>query len=241
MIDFHTHILPCIDDGSKDMTMTKEMIRMELEQGVDRIVFTPHFYAEKDDPERFLARRREAYDYLMKELTNDSDFEGIDIPKFKLGAEVLYFSGIGSSRSLTDLCVEDTRVFLLEMPFRQWTKDIYREVRDIVEKQNFIVVLAHIERFRQYQKDLSIWNEILNLPVISQLNTECLLSWRSRRFAYKFVKEGHDIILGTDAHNVSIRSVNMAEGRMILKKKFGEGILTEIDQLSDRLWRDDES
>ncbi len=139
------------------------------------------------------------------------------------------------------MCFEDTRVLLLEMPFRQWTKDVYREVRDIVEKQQLTVILAHIERFRHYQKDLSIWNEVLNLPIISQVNTECFLSWRSRRFVYKFIKEGHDILLGTDAHNVSTRPVNMEEGRMALKKKFGEGILTEIDQLSDKLWRNDES
>ncbi|WP_026490877.1 MULTISPECIES: CpsB/CapC family capsule biosynthesis tyrosine phosphatase [unclassified Butyrivibrio] len=241
MIDFHTHILPGIDDGSKDMNMTKKMIRMELEQGVDRIVFTPHFYADNDDLARFLSRRRESYEQLVESLSEDTDFEEIDISEFKLGAEVLYFPGIGSSRCLTDLCVEDTRVLLLEMPFRKWTRDVYGEVRDIVEKQHLTVVLVHIERFRHYQKDLSVWNEVLELPVISQVNTECFLSWKSRRFAYKFIKEGHDILLGTDAHNVSSRPVNMAEGRTALKKKFGEGILTEIDQLSDKLWRNDES
>ena len=241
MIDFHTHILPGIDDGSRDMNMTREMIRMEIEQGVDRIVFTPHFYAEKDDSVKFISRRGEAYDQLLHTLSTDGNFMELAIPKFKFGAEVLFFPGIGSSRNLADLCVEDTRVLLLEMPFRQWTKDVYREVRDIVEKQKLTVVLAHIERFRSYQKDLSVWNEVLELPVISQINTECFLSWKSRRFAYKFIKEGHDILLGTDAHNVSTRPVNMSEGRMALKRKFGEGILTEIDQLSDKLWRNDES
>ena len=36
MIDFHTHILPGIDDGSKDIAMTEEMLRREAAMGVTK-------------------------------------------------------------------------------------------------------------------------------------------------------------------------------------------------------------
>ena len=45
LIDFHTHILPRIDDGSGSSQESLELLALEKEQGVDRIVFTPHFYA----------------------------------------------------------------------------------------------------------------------------------------------------------------------------------------------------
>ena len=44
MIDFHTHILPGIDDGAKDVSVSAAMLEMEKEQGVNEIVLTPHYY-----------------------------------------------------------------------------------------------------------------------------------------------------------------------------------------------------
>ncbi|WP_044957128.1 CpsB/CapC family capsule biosynthesis tyrosine phosphatase [Butyrivibrio sp. LC3010] len=245
MFDFHTHILPGIDDGSKNINITKEMIQAEIDQGVNGIVLTPHFYAQQDDPVRFIERRQRAYNKVIEELYNDltldKKFSDQTNPKFKLGAEVYFFSGMAKSKNLSDLCIEGTEVLLLEMPFRQWTKDVYREVKEIIERQSLTIILAHIERFRKYQKDISIWNEIMQLPVIPQINTECFQSWMSRRFVFKFINDGHSIILGTDAHNNTDRPVNMSQGREALKKKFGEVILNDIDMLSDKLWRNDES
>ena len=54
MIDFHSHILPGIDDGSKNTQMSLAMIEEEKKQGVHTIVATPHFYADEDSVERFL-------------------------------------------------------------------------------------------------------------------------------------------------------------------------------------------
>ena len=48
MIDFHTHILPAIDDGSRDIEQTKELLRQAHEQGIHHILATPHFYADRD-------------------------------------------------------------------------------------------------------------------------------------------------------------------------------------------------
>ena len=44
MFDVHCHMLPGIDDGSKNVDMSLEMINRSVEQGVEGIIFTPHFY-----------------------------------------------------------------------------------------------------------------------------------------------------------------------------------------------------
>ena len=49
MTDFHSHILPGVDDGSKDVEMSVAMLRTLAEQGVDRVVATPHFYPRRED------------------------------------------------------------------------------------------------------------------------------------------------------------------------------------------------
>jgi protein-tyrosine phosphatase len=68
MIDFHTHVLPGIDDGSRDIAMTERMLEMEMEQGITRVIATPHFYAHRRSVDSFLERRSAAYEEVQKLL-----------------------------------------------------------------------------------------------------------------------------------------------------------------------------
>ena len=87
--DFHSHILPCVDDGSHSVEESLQMLRMEAEQGVTHVVLTPHFYAKHDSPERFLQRRAAAWETLQAAMAGE---EGL--PQITLCAEVYYFPGI---------------------------------------------------------------------------------------------------------------------------------------------------
>ena len=64
MIDVHTHILPGIDDGSKSVEMSLEMLRILASQGVTTVVATPHFYATRNNPESFYEDRQRAREQL---------------------------------------------------------------------------------------------------------------------------------------------------------------------------------
>ena len=56
-VDFHSHILPGVDDGSRSVEESLEMLRAVARQGIGTVVATPPFYANHDTPERFLRRR----------------------------------------------------------------------------------------------------------------------------------------------------------------------------------------
>jgi len=60
LTDLHTHILPGMDDGARNVAMSLAMLEAERAQGVDTVVLTPHFYREREDAERFLQRREAA-------------------------------------------------------------------------------------------------------------------------------------------------------------------------------------
>ena len=60
VIDFHSHILPDVDDGSRSLEQSLAMLQMEADQGIRRVVATPHFYAQNDIPEKFLRKQEEA-------------------------------------------------------------------------------------------------------------------------------------------------------------------------------------
>lgn len=56
MIDVHCHILPGIDDGSRNIEESKALISEEMNQGINTIIFTPHFYAQRDSVGHFLGK-----------------------------------------------------------------------------------------------------------------------------------------------------------------------------------------
>lgn len=110
MIDFHSHILPGMDDGSQTVEESLTLLEMLRAQGVDTVAATPHFYARENSPEVFLRRRREAWERLNARLTPGG-------PQVLLGAEVRYYRGISRLEELHRLCLSGTHVLLLEMPF----------------------------------------------------------------------------------------------------------------------------
>ena len=74
IVDMHSHVLANVDDGSSSLAESVAMLRLEAQQGISRVVATPHFYAREDTPERFLDRRQEAVEADVKEIKSDVKF-----------------------------------------------------------------------------------------------------------------------------------------------------------------------
>ena len=229
MIDFHSHVLPAIDDGSRDMEETRRLIAEGYRQGVTCQVATPHFYADRDSYHKYIGERAEKYRQMKEEL------EAVEHPAFRLGAEVHYFTGIGDADILDSLCIEGTNVLLLEMPFIQWDDAICKDVKKIIEKRKLTVLLAHIERYYDFQKNKSAWKDILELPLYIQINTGSFLNRRKKKFVLKFLKKHDNVVLGSDCHNMERRPPNLAEGRQVIAEKLGEQRLEQIDELGKRI------
>lgn len=224
MIDFHSHILPGIDDGSRDIQETLEMLRLCRQQGVSKMVATPHFYAHHDSVEEFLARRQQAL-FQVRRLAETETW----IPKIIAGAEVYYFPGIGQAHMLQELCVEGTELLLLEMPFVQWTEEMLKQVRQIIDQQRLTVILAHVERFYEFQKRKKIWNEIIHLPLYVQVNSGSLFDRKMRKVIFRLLKEDFPVIVGSDCHNTGRRPPDLAQGMELIRRKFGEDVTENID------------
>lgn len=94
-----------------------------------------------------MLRRQRSYEKLKTKMAETN----LD-QKLHLAAEVYYFQGIGSAGMIPKLCVEGTQTLLLEMPFAQWNSAIYADVEKLVRHQKLKVVLAHIERYYEFQK-----------------------------------------------------------------------------------------
>ena len=73
VIDFHSHILPGIDDGSRNVEKSLGMLQISASQGVDIIAATSHFYATEDRISSFLDRRQNAFEELKQCLTEKDE------------------------------------------------------------------------------------------------------------------------------------------------------------------------
>lgn len=219
MLDIHSHILPKMDDGSKSVEMSVEMLRSSCAQGVTTMVSTSHFYADREDPETFLRRRRHAIDKLRSEISD------LDLKLF-YGAEVLYYPGIAQSKEIRSLAIEGTSLILIEMPFDTWSEKIFDELITFQYNSNLRIVLAHVERYRSLQSR-KIYDMLFDQPFLFQMNAEAFTSFSSRRLAMKLIDRGQLHFLGTDCHNITTRPPNMDEAKKIIEKK-----------LSPNTWRD---
>ena len=237
MIDFHTHILPGIDDGSKDIDMTEKMLKIEQAMGVSHIYATPHFYAHRRSIDSFLERRERALQKTKALIEVDKE-----LPQVTAGAEVYYFTGIGRAGQLEALCIEGTNLLLLELPFAQWHSDIAKDISELMSRRGLHIVLAHLERYEAFQKDRHAWNRIVDMPLTIQLNCEDFIDSGSllrrnhrHKLSFDLLAEHDNIIIGSDCHNLTDRKPNLAEARDIIEKKAGAKRLAQIDEYTRAL------
>ncbi len=228
MIDIHTHILPGIDDGSKNVEMSLEMLRMSGEQGVRLIAATPHFYAWENPPERFFRHRQKAWEQLQPHLTED-------LPKIVLGAEVQYFEGITLAKQLDQFQIGGGSLLLVEMPFSQtWTGRMISDVIELNQRPGTQVLLAHIYRYMDYQKK-ETWRVLRENGILMQCNASFFLERKTKRKALKMLNKGMVDLLGSDCHNIEHRPPQCGAAATLIQDALGREPLERMEQLGQAL------
>ena len=225
MIDWHCHVLPKMDDGSRSVEESLKLIEMQQAQGVETIVATPHFYANDESVEAFLQRRKESFDLLKQSLPENS-------PKIILGAEVRYYHGISKFKDLKALRAEGSEVLLLEMPFSKWTEYMVRELTEISLMGDVKLVLAHIERYLSLQSR-ELWDYILGSEIFTQVNASFFASSLTRRKAISMLRRGEIHFLGSDCHNLTSRYPKLDKAQDVIKKKFGESFINQMNEYGE--------
>lgn len=222
-VDFHSHILPGIDDGSKTAEESIAMLTMAAEQGIQCVVATPHFYPGYDRPERFLENRARA-EAELREAMKDRQ----NLPEVIVGAEVYFFRGISQSELLPELTIQGKRCILLEMPPAPWSEDIYRELEEIWDKWGVTPIIAHIDRYIAPFRTYGIPERLSRLPVLVQANAEFFLGKFTGPMALRMLKKDQIQLLGSDCHNLTSRKPNLGQALEKIRQKLGQETVDEI-------------
>lgn len=228
--DFHSHILPEMDDGSRSVEESIALLKMEAEQGVTHVVATPHFYARYDSPERFL-RRRERSEQMLRQAM--AQCQGL--PKLTVGAEVYFFRGMSESEFLPQLTIGDKRCILIEMAHSPWTEDMYRELEAIWDKRGMIPIIAHVDRYIAPFRTHGIPDRLARLPVFVQANGEFFLERSTAGMAMRMLKRDQIQLLGSDCHNLTDRKPNLADAFARIRQKLGPEAVDRIREYERKL------
>ena len=228
--DFHSHLLPDMDDGCQSVEESIALLRESYARGIKTIVATPHFYPGSEDPESFLARRDRALEKLRSAI---KEAQITDIPSVALGAEVAYFNGLSRCASLDKLCILGTNVMLVELPFGAWSDSVINDI-ELFGAVGFVPLIAHIERYIGYQSS-TVAKHMCASELLIQANAESFLSMRTRGMVLKGLREGWIDVLGSDSHGTQKRSQNIDEASAVICSRLGAGAVEELEKFSQKL------
>lgn len=203
IIDFHTHILPGIDDGSRDVSESLEMLTSLRDSGVGTVVFTPHFYPDHATLDEFLKKRKAAYEKLLPHL----DSFDMDV---RLGAEVYFYNGMSKSSSIADFKIEGTSYILVEMPFYKWSEQVLNDIIELNSHQDVQVVIAHIDRYLKFIP-VKVLEALSRQGIFFQMNIDAMGFWSRARKLKKLLSNNMIQFFGSDTHNMTVRAPKWEE------------------------------
>lgn len=213
MTDFHSHILPGIDDGAQNLDTAVKMLDMEADSGVHTIVATPHFYLSQQNLQDFAENRLAAYEKLLP-YARERDIRII------CGAEVYYTPSL-IDVDLSQLCIGSTRYMMIELPYTKLTESFIRSFHSFLGNisSEITPILAHAERYLSFTDENSLY-EVMNADMLVQLNCGSFKPFSSQlKFMLGLLKHDMAHLLGTDCHNTTTRPPNMNNARKIIEKK----------------------
>lgn len=231
MIDLHTHILPDMDDGARDVATSLAMLRAQQAQGVTGVALTPHFYRDEERPARFFERRKESWKRLLEALDETEE----EVPSLALGAEVAWVPGLCRWDDLSRYCIGYSRYLLLELPDSPWHSRILDELYDLMSSQNVIPVLAHLERYFKSQKPDHL-QKLLHMGVPVQISAGPMLRTLERFSLAKKIKGNPHCLLISDCHNLTSRPPNLGPGLAGAKKNLPQEQISGMIANSDRIF-----
>ena len=202
LFDIHCHILPGVDDGSKSMDMSLDMLQIAYEEGTRQIVLTPHYMLGRNQ------YKANELDTLFEKLKAEAGERWPDLVLY-LGNEILWEEGIMDRLRKGDIhTMNGTRYVLVEYnvqtPFRQIADSIQQ-----LTNARYRPIIAHVERYQSLVKREDRIEEMLRMKALLQMNISSVEGGflnESKRWCRKLLKDGYITFLGTDAHNVDSRA-----------------------------------
>ena len=222
--DMHCHIMPGVDDGSRDIDMSRNMIDIAYSEGIDTVILTPHHkpghsHVSPDEIRAFANR-----------MTEEARESGRNI-SFYPGNEVLYYTDCIDRLEQGRICtLADSQYVLVEFEPMDDIERICTGARALLYG-GYRPVLAHIERYSAMIGSESNWRRVADMGCLIQVNTSSVIGdfgHKAKAYTKSLLKEHAVHFVATDAHSDRWRAPYMKKCAKYLQKKCG-------DEYADRL------
>ena len=234
MIDIHTHILPGIDDGSRDFYESLEMAQIAAESGTKVMVATPHCNLPRNfRPNFFDEEYRALFDRTEKAIRK----EGIPL-RLLPGMEVFI------TEDLPQLLVEGkimpingSRYVLMEFAMDE-DPDFADYILPRIRRTGAVPVIAHVERYRFLQDDPLLTLKWRQAGDVIQCNKGSFLGHfgrRERHTAFYLMDCGLVDVVASDTHRPVVRTPDMAEVYELLASRYPEDYVKQIFHINPGL------
>lgn len=231
MIDFHSHIIPNVDDGSRSVEETFELLKEAKEAGFSGVISTSHYmeeYYETDVAERSV---------WIKAISENLGKKDIDLNLY-LGNEVYITKNIINlleTRKATS--INNSNYVLFEFPMNSKPMDMYDIIYDMLEYK-LIPILAHPERYSFVQKDPNLVYDLIQKGVLMQSNYGSILGMYGEKaeiIVRKLLENNMVHFLGSDVHRSGSVYPKIHNCLREIETIIGEDKLEEISSVNPEL------
>ncbi|RRN77886.1 protein tyrosine phosphatase, partial [Pseudoxanthomonas sp. SGD-10] len=194
--DMHNHILFGIDDGSRDLAQSLELLKGMTELGFRKVICTPHVMegVYNNTPVHIAA----VYEQLLAAVRN----ENLNI-ELEFAAEYMIDEGIATWIESDQLCLLPHKHVLIEMSYLSESKSLFSIIKRLRDK-GYQPILAHPERYNYYHSNFKIFQEIKKAGCYLQLNLLSVSRYYGesvKAMALTLIKAGLYDFVGTDMHH----------------------------------------
>ena len=231
MIDFHTHIIPNIDDGSRNIEETFNLIQEAKEAGFEGIVLTSHYI------ENYYETAVKERDVWVNVISENLKNKGLDIDLYL--ANEIYMSD-----NIMNLLIEgkastinNSSYVLFEMPLNAEPMNLYDVIYSLQENK-LIPVLAHPERYRFVQKEPELITDLIEKGVLMQANYGSILGQYGQKAQItvrKFLEANMIHFLGSDVHRKNTIYKRIPRALDAISEIIGEEKLEELTTINPKL------
>jgi len=195
MIDIHTHILPDLDDGSSDISITLEHLKMMSGFGVTSVFFTPHYMPN------FYDTCNKTIQEKLNEVQLKIDEEKIPI-QLLTGAELLLESNSIALVREENLTMGESKYVLVESNMSGFAADFNDNLFKLL-RSGYKPILAHPERYLDIQRKPEMVEDLMHRNVYMQINAGSLLGHygkQAKKIAWYLLHQGWAHFLASDNH-----------------------------------------
>ena len=223
-IDMHCHVLPGIDDGAKDIEISKEMMMEAYKDGIREMIVTPHNKAHRH------SAGKETIEGLTQKLQNWLDEEKIAI-KLHTGNEVLYRQDMGELLNQDQICtMAGSKYVLIEFN----PGDPYSYIRAGVQEvlmTGYWPIVAHVERYEAIVSHEERIEELIEMGAFIQVNAKSVTKKPGlfqKNKVVKWIERGNVHFVASDAHNLDDRPQHLDEAARLVEQKCGAEVAERI-------------